>query len=79
MTLADQWNSYRKNVLPANASAVQVRECKRAFYGGAFSFYSLVMGGLEDGEEATDVDIEFMESLSEELMEFYRRVRGGLE
>lgn len=79
MSLAAQWEGYRAAIIPAGAPAVQLRESKRAFYGGAFSLYTLIMDGLESGDEATPADLEFMGSLAGEMMEFYRRVRGGEE
>lgn len=32
--IAAQWESYRSGVMPAAAPAVQVEECRRAFYAG---------------------------------------------
>jgi len=33
----DAWESYRDGVLPKDAPQVQVDECRKAFYAGAFS------------------------------------------
>jgi hypothetical protein len=35
MRLLEQWNSYSQAVMPRDASAVQIQECRRAFYAGA--------------------------------------------
>lgn len=44
--LAEQWDSYSREVLPKNASTVQRWECRRAFYAGAGVLMGLVMYGL---------------------------------
>lgn len=35
------WESYRDSVLPKDAGPVQVLECKRAFYSGAWSMFQI--------------------------------------
>lgn len=53
-TVAESFATYRAAVLPPNASAVQVLECQRAFYAGA---YFLLMGTLFNiGDESTPED-----------------------
>ena len=43
-TVASAFESYRREVIPAAASDVQVEECRRAFYAGAWQMYlSLVL------------------------------------
>jgi hypothetical protein len=77
LRILEQWNSYRKQVLPADASDVQVTECRRAFYGGAQAFYSTVMGGLGPGSEAEEADFKLMEDLATELKDFSKQVANG--
>ena len=31
-TLFDEWQGYRRDVVPPHAPAIQVEECRRAFY-----------------------------------------------
>jgi hypothetical protein len=50
---------------------------RRAFFGGAWAYYSLVMNRLDPGEEPTDKDMEFMEQLDREMREFGDRVKRG--
>ncbi len=33
--IAEAWKGYRQDVVPKNASQVQVLECRRAFFAGA--------------------------------------------
>lgn len=39
-SLESVWQSYRADVIPADAGPIQVEECRRAFYAGAAGFYS---------------------------------------
>lgn len=63
------WEGYRK-LLPPNASEVQIRETRQAFYGGAAILFEALMRGLDEGEEATDGDVQIMTDIQRELQEF---------
>lgn len=67
-----EWATYRLFVLPKDASPVQADECRKAFYAGAGSLFHTILGFLEEGEEATDADLEKMNSIQKELEGFVR-------
>jgi len=69
-TLKSQWAEYRERVVPATAPAVQVLECRRAFYAGAECLLRAIMQGLDPGLEPTDADLSRMESIEAELSAF---------
>lgn len=69
--LAETWQSYRDQVIPAAASPVQVQECRRAFYAGAAGFYSAGSTLAVDGAE------DPIETLRAELDAFDADVRAG--
>ena len=70
-----EWFSYRREVLPRNASVGQVEECRRAFYGGAAAIHSVLMQMLTPGPKVTDEDHRRMQELFDELVEFGESVK----
>jgi N-acyl-D-aspartate/D-glutamate deacylase len=68
--LEPEWLSYRTEVVPDSAGAVQVEECRRSFYAGAAALHNIVMTMLDAGAEPTDADIAKMQDLNEELEAF---------
>lgn len=64
------WNSYRKMVVSSEASDVQVRETRQAFYAGASILFESLMMVLEPGDEPTDTDMQRMEDIQSEIDEF---------
>ena len=42
-TISHSWEDYERRVLPVNAGAIQRRECKLAFYGGASTTLAILM------------------------------------
>ena len=71
-TLDKLWSAYAK-ALPPNASSLQVTETKKAFYAGAYSILTAMVeqvGDEEDGEDATDADMNMMGGLFTEAEEF---------
>jgi len=68
--LEPEWISYRAQVVPKAAGAVQVEECRRAFYAGAAALHNVVMTMLEPTAEPTEADILKMQDLQTELEAF---------
>lgn len=68
--IAAGWAAYATQVLPADAGPVQRRETMFAFYAGAQHLWASVMTILEEGSEATDMDMQHMEKISAELERF---------
>lgn len=65
-------NSY----LPENAPDMQRQEMRKAFFLGAHHVFGAMMMGLDEGEEATDKDLDRMSALADELSEFMRSLNG---
>ena len=72
-----EWLKYRDAVIPKAAGATQLLETRRAFYAGAWAFYSLLMNSLEPGTDETPKDLELMAKLDAEMREFRRAVETG--
>lgn len=64
------WVSYRRVVMPANCSAVQVDETRKAFYAGAQHLIASMMRTLDPGEEPTSEDLARMDHIHAELAAF---------
>lgn len=75
MTLLDEWRSYRGEVLPRNAPAVQVRETRRAFYAGAAAWFGLMLRAADQpGDEPTEVELSRVDALNAELEAFGKAI-----
>lgn len=72
-----EWNQYRERVMPADAGPVQVKETRRAFYGGAAILLAIVVGNVSEGEAVADGDLEMMDDLKAELDQFLDDARAG--
>lgn len=64
------WDSYRQIVVPADASEAQVRDTRRAFFGGAAILFQTIMLAMGPGTEESEADLRFMESIQAEVDEF---------
>ncbi len=75
--LASAWQSYATKVLPATASATQRLETRRAFYSGANSFFSELMGAIDSSPNATSDDVSVIARMQDELEQFLVDVKAG--
>jgi hypothetical protein len=75
--LETEWMRYRNAVIPKDASPVQLLESRRAFYGGAWALYALMMNSLHPDVEPTESDTKMMAKLDAEMREFGERVKRG--
>lgn len=75
--LETEWINYRNAVIPKDAGSVQLMESRRAFFGGAWALYSLIMNSLDPGHEPTEADLALMAALDREMREFKERVTKG--
>lgn len=64
------WKSYLTMVIPKDASAVQIEECRRAFYAGAAILLESMMLIMDADREPTANDLMKMASIQEELDAF---------
>jgi hypothetical protein len=71
------WREYRTKVIPLNASAIQAKESRRAFYAGANAMLVSILGMLDPGNEVTANDLAGMDALQAELEHFAREILAG--
>lgn len=77
--IEQQWLSYRNEVIPKNASLIQLQECRRAFYAGAQALLHTVLNLLEPCTEPTDADVAMLGRIEEELLKFAEAVEAGVK
>lgn len=68
-TIADLWDTYRIKVLP-DAGPIQILECRRAFYAGIAGWNGLIVSCLEETDDLTVSDQEWLDARHDELMRF---------
>jgi len=68
-TIADGFASYRSHVIPSSASAVQVSECRLAYYAGAMMLLSTV-AAIGDGDIDDADGVAILEALQQESERF---------
>jgi hypothetical protein len=76
-TIRQSWASYRANVIPADAPEIQLKECRRAFYGGAQAVLRNVVDTLTTDGEPTEEELSYVASLQAELHAFGEAVEAG--
>lgn len=69
-TVAEAFATYRAKVLPADAPAIQVTECQRAFYAGAYFLLMNVAYNIGDESTPEEQGIEELEKLKAECEAF---------
>ncbi len=70
-----EWHDYLMEVLPKDASVLQVVETRKAFYAGAGCvFYGLLnqVSQTENLDEVTDKDMSLMDGIQIELEAFLK-------
>lgn len=75
-TIAAFWESYRREVLPADAPDIQVQECRRAFYAGAKAVVAIVTE-IGDDSVTEDQGLDILTGLHEECRTFVADVMRG--
>jgi hypothetical protein len=59
----DEWKSYERDVVPAEANDVQREECRRAFYAGAWACFTAVLSATEpDDEDECERNLEALQA-----------------
>ncbi len=77
LMMAEEWDSFARKILPANCSAVQRQEMRRAFYAGAQSILFGIIAVFAPETEPTAADLQIMEDLHQELQDFGKAVKEG--
>lgn len=75
-TLADAWAEFESLVLPGDASAVQRREMRRAYYGGAWVVLCL-LDTISDPSVSEASGLRLVEGVREEIVRFKAEVLSG--
>lgn len=74
-TIKDAWESYRTGVIPATAGRMQLQECRRAFYSGAWAFLQMQIHYMAAQEDEKALDI--ITAWNEECKQFAKDVEEG--
>jgi hypothetical protein len=69
-SVAQAFDSYRKNVIPQDAPPVQVEECRRAFYAGSYTMLMNVSANIGDDSTSEEDGIVQLEALKAECEAF---------
>jgi hypothetical protein len=64
------WQAYRMLSIPPNASDIQVRESRLAYFLGAQHLFASIMGIMDSGTEPTEDDLRRLTLISNELDAF---------
>ena len=75
--MAKLWESFSVAILPKGCGRIQRWEMRRAFYAGAQSILTEIMGILTDGTEPTEADLEIMHGIQEEFDDFVSDMLNG--
>jgi hypothetical protein len=75
-SVAQSFATYRATVLPKDASTIQVEECRRAFYAGAYFLLMTVAYNIGDEATSEEQGIVELEKLKAECEAF--GAAGGL-
>jgi hypothetical protein len=70
LSIADMFASYRAGVIPDDAPAIQVDECRRAFYAGSYALLMAVANTIGDDAIGENEGVEILESLQAECEAF---------
>lgn len=70
--IEDGWNSYRRVVVPRNASETQVLETRRAFFAGASLLFVTInkLLDMSKPEDATPEDLQMFSDVQDEINQF---------
>jgi hypothetical protein len=69
-SIGEEWAGYLAEVIPTGAPALQVEECKRAFYAGANGMFQAMFAATSHDDEV--VCEARLEALSREMLDFIR-------
>jgi hypothetical protein len=70
VTIADSFAAYRKAVIPADASPIQIEECRRAFYAGSYFMLTNLREGIGDDAVSEEDGVQHLERLQAECETF---------
>lgn len=68
--IKEAWERFERVVVPENAGAVQRSETRKAFYAGASIIFRIVTGGMSDGDEIQDRDLQLLDDIAREVEQY---------
>ena len=73
------WREFQSKIIPADAPAVQLWECRRAFYAGANALFAILVGGVgsDPDEPPTVSELRMMDEIKEEFEYFAKQIAQG--
>ncbi|HVJ44681.1 MAG TPA: hypothetical protein VM639_24500 [Dongiaceae bacterium] len=66
------WHSLRVMTIPTDAPAIQLAEMRTAFFAGAQHVFATLLRTLDDGDDATDGDLNRLALIQAELDGFIK-------
>jgi hypothetical protein len=76
-TVREQWDDFFQAIQLARAPIGQQTEMRRAFYTGALTMFSMLVGGVDAGTEPTDFDLQWMDQISKEFDAYVVALKRG--
>ena len=77
--ITEEWKRFESFVVPKEASDIQRKEMRSAFFAGALSLFNSIMEQLEDTgnpDDVTEWDRQFMAAVAEDLEAYKAEVRA---
>ncbi|MBZ0086495.1 MAG: hypothetical protein K8F33_00100 [Thermomonas sp.] len=75
-TVQEQWDGFRKLVVPKDAPEVQVTEMRRAFYAGVEAMLR-IQWAIGDDAVSEDAGVAILEGVHDECRRFAEDVANG--
>jgi len=75
-TVQEQWDEFRKLVVPKDAAPIQVQEMRRSFYAGVEAMLRIQWAIGEDSV-SEDAGVAILEGIHDECQRFAQEVLGG--
>ncbi len=70
----EAWETYRDGVLPKESLQVQIDECRKAFYAGAFSHHAITTG-IGEPDVSEEHGMKLLSAVDEEIREFVQSIQ----
>lgn len=75
-SLQEMWEEFEtQGGVPVRAGPGQRTDMRVCFYSGAVFLFHSVLEGLSEGQEPMQADMEYISGLSEEMVEFSKRLK----
>ncbi len=76
--IEESWDRFAKAVLPPGVGDDQRADMKKAFYGGSFSLFKILMNETDDGEaEPTAANLDMMRDVEADIGGFMAKMERG--